>query len=97
MLLTAHAYSHRQSARQFLRGGDAQSALAAAKAAEKLHATPQGGILETVCAAALHIARLPAAAASPVATEIPNRALGETEGASPPTLVPQEPPPMHDR
>lgn len=50
MLIQAHAYSQRQSARHFLRAGDARKALAAAKSAQRLHATPQGGILETVCA-----------------------------------------------
>jgi hypothetical protein len=53
MLLAAHAYSQRQSARQSLRAGDAQSALAAAEAAQKLHATPQGRILKAVCDVAI--------------------------------------------
>jgi hypothetical protein len=53
MLLAAHAYSRRQSARQSLRAGDAQAALAAAEAAQELHATPQGRILKAVCDVAI--------------------------------------------
>ena len=57
MLLAAHAYSQRQSARQSLRAGDAQRALAAAEAAQELHATPQGRILKAVCDVAIRAAR----------------------------------------
>jgi len=50
MLLKAHAYLLRQSARRFLRAGDARSALVAAQSAQQLHATVHGKLLETVCA-----------------------------------------------
>jgi hypothetical protein len=50
MILEAHAYLERQTARRFLRTGDARNALAAAKSAQQLHATRQGEILEMVCA-----------------------------------------------
>jgi hypothetical protein len=53
MLLVAHAYSHREAARRSLRNGKMESALADAQAAQKLHPTPQGRILEMVCAAGL--------------------------------------------
>jgi hypothetical protein len=52
MLLLTHAYCLRQAARQALQAGDDQAALAAAEAAQNLHATPQGDLLRTVCAAA---------------------------------------------
>jgi hypothetical protein len=92
MLLAAHAYSLRRSARRSLRAGDAQSALAAVKAAQKLHAIPQGGILEMVCAAALGRAKLPSASASPVVAEALHRDLRHTQDASSPTLVHEENP-----
>ncbi|HYL11579.1 MAG TPA: hypothetical protein VEV41_00990 [Terriglobales bacterium] len=92
MLLAAHAYSLRQSARRSLRAGDAQSALAAAKAAQKLHTTAQGGILEMVCDSAVAVAQIPSAAVSPAPTEAPERALRETQGASSPTPVHEENP-----
>jgi hypothetical protein len=92
MLLAAHAYSLRRSARRSLRVGDAQSALAAAKAAQNLHAIPQGGILEMVCAAAVGRAKLPSAPASPVVTETLNRGPRDAQGASSPTLVHEENP-----
>jgi len=91
MLLAAHAYSLRRSARRSLRAGDAQSALAAAKAAQNLHAIPQGGILEMVCATAVGIAK-PSAPAWPVVTETLNRGPRDAQGASSPTLVHQENP-----
>jgi hypothetical protein len=91
MLLAAHAYSLRRSARRSLRAGDGQSALAAAKAAQNLHAVPQGGILEMVCAAAVGIAK-PSAPAWPVVTETLNRGPRDAQGASLPTLVHQENP-----
>lgn len=92
MLLAAHAYSLRRSARRSLRAGDAQNALAAAKAAQKLHAVPQGGILEMVCAAAVGIAKLLSAPGSPVLTEALNRGLRDSQGASSTTLVHEENP-----
>jgi hypothetical protein len=52
MLLLTHAYCLRQAARQALKAGDEQAALAAAEAAQNLHATPQGDLLRIVCAAA---------------------------------------------
>jgi hypothetical protein len=92
MLLAAHAYSLRRSARRSLRAGDTQSALAAAKAAQKLHAIPQGGILEMVCATAAGMAKLPSVPASPVVTETLKRRPRDTQGASSPTLVQEENP-----
>ena len=53
MLVSAHAYSRRQAARRLLEAGEAQEALSAAEAAERLHATRQGSILQMVCAAAV--------------------------------------------
>jgi hypothetical protein len=52
MLLAAHAYALRQSARQALRSGDAETALASARAAQGLHSTPEGGLLRLCCALA---------------------------------------------
>jgi hypothetical protein len=51
MLLLTHAYSLRQTARQHLREGNERAALAAAEAAQKLHATPYGNLLQNVCSA----------------------------------------------
>jgi hypothetical protein len=53
MLLAAHAYVLRQVARQSLRLGDARTALASARAAQGLHSTPEGGLLQFVCTAAV--------------------------------------------
>jgi hypothetical protein len=66
MLLAAYAYSLRQSAGVRFAQGEAQNALAAAQAARKLHAVPQGGTLEMLCAAAVGVAKLPSAPTSPV-------------------------------
>jgi|HubBroStandDraft_1064217.scaffolds.fasta_scaffold1401738_1 hypothetical protein len=52
MLLAAHAYALRQSARQALRSGDAETALASARAAQGLHSTPEGGLLQFASALA---------------------------------------------
>jgi len=57
MLLLTHAYCLRQAARQALQAGDEQAALAAAEAAQNLHATPQGDFLRIVCAAAAQVIR----------------------------------------
>lgn len=92
MLLAAHAYSLRQSARRSLRAADARSALAAAKAAQKLHTTVQGGILEMVSAAAGGIGQPSSVAVSAGPREAPKRALSETEGASLPTPAHEENP-----
>ncbi len=49
MVLAAHAYLLRQSARQALRQGDYRTALASAQAAEQLHATEHSRVLRLVC------------------------------------------------
>jgi hypothetical protein len=59
MLLVARAYSLRQAARQALQAGDEQAALAAAEAAQDLHATSQGSLLQIVCTAAVRTAQPP--------------------------------------
>lgn len=82
MLLRAQAYSHRQAARQSLRVGDVGNALAAAKAAQELHPTKQGGILEMVCAVAKETARSLSVARSPSIEKARHRAWGEMEGTS---------------
>ena len=51
MLLAAHAYALRQTARQALRRGDCASALAAAQTAQRLHSTVEGRLLSVLCAA----------------------------------------------
>src|SRR5260370_20835739 len=61
MLLVARAYSLRQAARQALQAGDEQAALAAAKAAQDLHATSQGSLLQIVFTAAVRTAPPPSA------------------------------------
>jgi len=61
MLLLTHAYCLRQAARQALRRGDARAALAAAEAAQNLHATRQGDLLRIVCAAAAQVMQSSAA------------------------------------
>src|SRR5260370_15410657 len=62
MLLVARAYSLRQAARQALQAGDEQAALATAEAAQDLHATSQGSLLQIVCTAAVRAAQLSSAA-----------------------------------
>jgi hypothetical protein len=57
MLLVAGAYSLRQAARQALQAGDEQAALATAEAAQDLHATSQGSLLQIVCTAAVRAAQ----------------------------------------
>ena len=52
MLLAAHAYVLRQSAQQSLRTGNGRTALASVQAAQGLHSTPEGDLLQIVCAAA---------------------------------------------
>lgn len=52
MLLAAHAYTLRQAARQALKSGDAQTALASARAAQGLHSTAEGRLLQFACALA---------------------------------------------
>src|SRR5260370_38789891 len=61
MLLVTRAYSLRQAARQALQAGDEQAALAAAEAAQDLHATSQGSLLQIVCTAAVRTAQPPSA------------------------------------
>jgi predicted amidophosphoribosyltransferase len=53
MLLAAHAYALRQSARQGLRQGDYRAALACSQTAQKLHASPEGNLLSLICTAAV--------------------------------------------
>jgi predicted amidophosphoribosyltransferase len=52
MLLAAHAYALRESARRSLRQGDCRTALASADAAQRLHSTAEGSLLSMVCASA---------------------------------------------
>ncbi len=52
VLLAAHAYVHRQAARQMLRQGNHQAALASIEAAQELHATVEGRRINLVCGAA---------------------------------------------
>jgi hypothetical protein len=52
MLLAAHAYTMRQSARRALRQGDCASAQDSAKAAQRLHSTAEGNLLTIICNAA---------------------------------------------
>jgi hypothetical protein len=54
MLLAAHAYVLRQSARQSLRQGDYRAALASSQAAQRLHATSKGSLLSLICTAAVN-------------------------------------------
>jgi len=49
MLLAAHAYALRQAARQALESGDAQTALVSARAAQGLHSTAEGWLLQFAC------------------------------------------------
>ena len=53
MLLAAHAYVLRLSARQSLRQGDCRGALACSQAAQRLHATSEGRLLSLICTALL--------------------------------------------
>src|SRR5260370_34993009 len=57
MLLVTRAYSLRQAARQALQAGDEQAALAAAEAAQGLHATSPGSLLQIGCTAAVREAK----------------------------------------
>jgi hypothetical protein len=54
MLLAAHAYVLRQSARQSLREGDCRAALASSQAAQRLHSTSEGSLLSLICASAVN-------------------------------------------
>ena len=49
MLLVAQACALREAARQALRSGDARNALASARAAQGLHSTAEGHLLQSVC------------------------------------------------
>jgi hypothetical protein len=97
MLLVAHAYSHREAARRSLRTGNIESALADAQAAQKLHPTPQGRILEMVCAAGLLSPVLASSPPDPEPTpcpagreaESPLRSAAEGEQALPGGSLPQ--------
>src|ERR1700730_13129048 len=57
MFLVARAYSLRQAAAAALQAGDEQAALAGAEAAQDLHATSEGSLLQIVCAAAVRAAQ----------------------------------------
>ena len=97
MLLVAHSYSHREAARRSLRTGNVERALADAQAAQKLHPTPQGRILEMVCAAGLVSPVLAASPSIAEATPYPAgreaesllRAAAEGEEASPSGSLPK--------
>jgi hypothetical protein len=52
MLLAAHAYVLRQAARQELKQGDCQAALASTQAAQRLHSTAEGCLLSVISTAA---------------------------------------------
>jgi hypothetical protein len=52
MLLAAHAYTLRQSARRALRQGDGATAQEFVKAAQRLHSTAEGSLLSIICNAA---------------------------------------------
>jgi hypothetical protein len=49
MLLASQAYALREAARQALRSGDGRNALSSARAAQGLHATAEGNLLQSVC------------------------------------------------
>lgn len=49
MLVVAHAYRLRQTARQSLLRGDLDTALIAVREAQQLHATAEGSLLGFVC------------------------------------------------
>jgi hypothetical protein len=59
MLLAAHAYTLRQVARQALKSGDAQTAQATVQAAQGLHSTAEGGLLQFACAFAANFTKSP--------------------------------------
>lgn len=52
MLLAVHAYVLRQAARQALKQGDCQAALASTQAAQRLHSTAEGRLLSVISTAA---------------------------------------------
>jgi len=49
MGLAVRAYALRQAARQLLKQGDCQAALTSVQAAQRLHRTPEGSLLNLVC------------------------------------------------
>jgi len=49
MLLATHAYALRQAARQALKAGDIPAALSSAQAAQNLHSTAEGRLLQFTC------------------------------------------------
>ncbi len=49
MLLAAHAYLLRQTARQSLMQRDCQTALASVQVAQHLHSTEEGSLLRSIC------------------------------------------------
>jgi hypothetical protein len=49
MLLVSQAYALREAARQALRSGDGRNALASVRAAQGLHSTAEGNLLQSVC------------------------------------------------
>jgi len=55
MLLATHAYVLRQAARQSLRQSDWQAAMDSAQAAQRLHSTPEGNLLSTICTTAANL------------------------------------------
>ena len=54
LLLAAHAYVMRLAARQSLRQGDRQAALASAQAAQRLHSPAEGRLLSVICTIAVN-------------------------------------------
>ena len=52
MGLAAQAYTLRKAARQLLKQGDGRAAMASVQAAQRLHRTPEGSLLNVVCIAA---------------------------------------------
>ena len=50
MLLVAKAYQLRQTARHSLKQRNFQMALVSVQAAQRLHVTPEGSLLESICA-----------------------------------------------
>jgi 2-keto-3-deoxy-galactonokinase len=58
MLLVAQAYALREGARQALRSGDARNALASVRAAQGLHSTAEGDLLQSVCGVLANWAQL---------------------------------------
>jgi len=51
MLLVAQAYQLRQTARRLLKQGNSRLAQASVQAAQRLHSTAEGRLLELICAA----------------------------------------------